>query len=182
MPLEVKSHVEPTWVENSLAYHIPPSSFGYHHYYFSCVLFMIGTFFLKRLLGLLPLRFSVVWFMDNHLYSTDSQCMESHPYLEEPLFSCFLLLLFIFMCTAALTSVFAHCAEHRLLARSLQYTVLKLSHSWKKEIDQIYQSRHSKIDRGIRIMVRVTYLGCWSVLSARWWRSESTSIKHFVLF
>jgi len=32
MPLDIKLHTVPTRVENSLAYHIPPSSYDYHLY------------------------------------------------------------------------------------------------------------------------------------------------------
>jgi len=47
-------------VENFLAYHIPPLSCDYHLYSFFPALFVTGTFFLKRSLGPLPLRYSGV--------------------------------------------------------------------------------------------------------------------------
>jgi len=65
MPLDIKLHPVPMRVEKSLAYHIPPSSCDYHLYSFSPALFVTGTFFLKRSLGPLPLRYSGVWFTDN---------------------------------------------------------------------------------------------------------------------
>ena len=58
MPLDIKLHPVPTRVENSLTYHIPPSSCDYHLYSFSPALFVTGTFFLKRLSGPLPLTYS----------------------------------------------------------------------------------------------------------------------------
>ena len=58
MLLDIKLHPVPTWLENSLAYHIPPSSCDYHLYSFFPALFVTGTFFLKRLSGPLPLRYS----------------------------------------------------------------------------------------------------------------------------
>ena len=54
MPLDIKLHTVPTRVENSLAYHIPPSSYDYHLYSPPPALFVTGTFFLKQSLGLLP--------------------------------------------------------------------------------------------------------------------------------
>jgi len=61
MPLDIKLHPVPTRVENSLAYHISPSSCDYHLYSFSPALFVTGTFFLKRSSGPLPLKYSGVW-------------------------------------------------------------------------------------------------------------------------
>jgi len=60
MPLDIKLHPVPTRVENSLAYHIPPSSCDYHLYSFSPTLFVTATLFLKRSSGPLPLGYSGV--------------------------------------------------------------------------------------------------------------------------
>jgi len=101
VPLDIKLHPVSTQVENSLAYHIPPSSCDYHFFSFPLVLFVTGTYFLKRSSGLLPMRYSgydswitppVSW------YSTNSRCRESHPYHEEPLFSCFFVALVAKFC------------------------------------------------------------------------------------
>jgi len=57
-------HPVRTRVENTPAYHIPPSSCDIlSPLFFSPALFATGTFFLKRSSGPLPLRYSGVWFI-----------------------------------------------------------------------------------------------------------------------
>jgi len=79
MPLDIKLHHVPTRVENSLAYHITPSSCDYNFILFSPALFVTGTFFLKRSSGPLPFMYSGVnsWTTQSvSWYFTDNRCRE----------------------------------------------------------------------------------------------------------